>query len=606
MKPYWHYGEGGRELSILHGHVLDVLGQMPEHSVHCAAFSPPYFGLRHYAGLPPTVWGGAPDCAHSWVTTTVAGVSGGTRSPMVIIKGLVGFQMTPSTEEAVCRKCGAWRGFLGRESLHDCLAWARGEPPCGACYMCHLRMIFAALRRVMRPDGAVWLNLGDSYANTSSSGLAPKNLYGIPLHAGLAIQADGWWLRATIPWIKRAGMPESVRDRPTNTLEWVLLLAAGPDGFYDVDAVAIDQLPSSIGRAKRAFGPPKKEGWTEAYKGNPPRGIIQPPDVTRGRRRRNTDWWMEALQGEITDQRRSLAYLEGLRDHGGTLIGEEAPGDILGFHMRTAQAKQAHFAAWPEQLVRPMILASTSAVGVCPRCGTQWTRVVVREDEGLADRTFRSPYLGHGIGHSTLARIIRRDTVAWRPGCTCGCDEPHVHPDDLDLIATPLGERLAPDTTQITGRRGLGRPRGPDEGVRLITRYEQRKYAAQIKASPHREDMAREAGEGALAHYMRTDRSGARPVPPDLLEAWIDNGWLERVTPPAWKPPEPVPATVLDPFLGRGTTLLVAWQLGRSGIGIELSEPYCQMAQAWLEERACGHGPPVESPEGDTWQQLSF
>jgi len=74
-------------------------------------------------------------------------------------------------------------------------------------------------------------------------------------------------------------------------------------------------------------------------------------------------------------------------------------------------------------------------------------------------------------------------------------------------------------------------------------------------------------------------RCGARPVPPDLLEMWIARGWLEEVAPPAWNPPEPVPATVFDPFGGTGVVGLVARQLGLRAVCMDLSAPYLRLAE---------------------------
>lgn len=166
----------------------------------------------------------------------------------------------------------------------------------------------------------------------------------------------------------------------------------------------------------------------------------------------------------------------------------------------------AHFATMPEKLVKPCILAG------CPPAGKR-----------------------------------------------CDCDE---------IIDTPLGDGASNDPTIQTGRAGFNRPRRPNEGVRQITRREQRDYAEQMRVSPFREQMAMAAGE-AFAHYIRTDKSGAWTLPPDLLREWLAAGWLREAA-PCRHPIEP-PGLVLDPFVGSGTVVSVAERLGRRGVGVDLS-----------------------------------
>ena len=129
-------------------------------------------------------------------------------------------------------------------------------------YVDQLVDVFRGVRRVLRSDGTLWLNLGDSYANDSkwggssggkhvtalhgnssigrgkkTTGLKPKDLMLIPARVALALQADGWWVRSEIIWSKAAPMPESVRDRPTCAHEKVWLLTKSERYFYDADAV---------------------------------------------------------------------------------------------------------------------------------------------------------------------------------------------------------------------------------------------------------------------------------------------------------------------------------------------------------------------------------
>ena len=158
-------------------------------------------------------------------------------------------------------------------------------------------------------------------------------------------------------------------------------------------------------------------------------------------------------------------------------------------------------------------------------------------------------------------------------GRRCECDE---------LILTPTGRGLTDDPTLTTGRAGWNRVRRANEGRRPITRREQRDHAEQLRASPHQAEMASEAGIEAFAHYLRTDRSGARPIPPDLLVAWTARGWLAPTAPCAC--PEQPSDLILDPFAGSGTTGAVACGLGRPFIGIELNPDYAAMARVRIAE----------------------
>jgi DNA modification methylase len=142
-----------------------------------------------------------------------------------------------------------------------------GLEPTPGEYVARMVEVFREVRRVLRDDGTLWLNLGDSYANTGfrgsletnggftgaaqrrsdnyrpsppkeiPDGLKPKDLVGIPWRVAFALQEDGWYLRADVIWSKPNPMPESVTDRPTKAHEYVFLLTKSPRYFYDYEAI---------------------------------------------------------------------------------------------------------------------------------------------------------------------------------------------------------------------------------------------------------------------------------------------------------------------------------------------------------------------------------
>jgi hypothetical protein len=154
------------------------------------------------------------------------------------------------------------------------------------------------------------------------------------------------------------------------------------------------------------------------------------------------------------------------------------------------------------------------------------------------------------------------------PGRRCDCDQ---------IIGTPLGTGETVDPSLETGRAGYNRQRRADEGTRPITRREQRHYAEHLRLSPFKAEMATAAGE-AFAHYIRTDRSGARPVPPALLADWLGRGWLQPLPDTDCGCPTFPGDLVLDPFGGSGTTAQVAYELNRRGVMLDLNMAYLNLA----------------------------
>ena len=107
-------------------------------------------------------------------------------------------------------------------------------------YVDRLVEVFREVRRVLREDGTLWLNIGDSYAGGSGnygSGVKAKDLMGFPWQIAFALRADGWYLRSDIIWHKPNPMPESVTDRPTRAHEHIFLLTKSPRYYYDAEAI---------------------------------------------------------------------------------------------------------------------------------------------------------------------------------------------------------------------------------------------------------------------------------------------------------------------------------------------------------------------------------
>jgi DNA modification methylase len=222
-------------IRLITGDVLKSLAKLPDESVQCVVTSPPYWGLRDYGTA--TWTGGDPDCDHQ--APTRQGQTGQRASRTFTAN---------QPYRDICRKCGARRidAQLGLE-------------PTPEAFVANLVAVFAEVRRVLRPDGTCWVNLGDSFSSGGrqtqcqpslragqsgvairppvTSSLKPKDLVGIPWRVAFALQADGWYLRSDIVWHKPNPMPESVRDRPTKSHEYVFLLTKRARYYYDADAV---------------------------------------------------------------------------------------------------------------------------------------------------------------------------------------------------------------------------------------------------------------------------------------------------------------------------------------------------------------------------------
>lgn len=230
-----------------------------------------------------------------------------------------------------------------------------GLEPIPAAYVSRMVEVFQAVRRVLRDDGTLWLNLGDSYASQGGCGeqgqagqmadrqacqpggprerrsshsppfgLKSKDLIGIPWRVALALQADGWYLRSDIIWAKPNPMPESITDRPTKSHEHLFLLTKSARYHYDAEAI---KEPAS-----------NTSGWAK-------------------QRQKGENTWDYGRDGYNENRIGGMSGKE-------TFLVDENRNRRDVWTIPTQPYKGAHFATFPQKLVEPCILAGCPEGGV--------------------------------------------------------------------------------------------------------------------------------------------------------------------------------------------------------------------------------------------------
>lgn len=306
-------------MQIITGDVLEVIKELPDCCCSTCVTSPPYYGLRDYGA-----------------------------------DGQIGLEETPDQ------------------------------------YIERLVAIFREVRRVLKDDGTLWINIGDSYAGSGKGrnadgthsnktpdkeshgqksgkiskaptceGYKPKDLFGIPWLLAFALRADGWYLRADIIWQKPNAMPESVKDRPTRAHEYIFLLSKSARYFYDAEAVK----EPAVGFYNAAPSGSKGTGKPNA------------------RRRGNSRTFRGG--GAYTHDRAAENSARVDRDSHGLAPNETGKRNRRTvWTIATRPYKGAHFATFPEELVRPCILAGSRPGDTVldPFCGSGTTGAVAIQE----------------------------------------------------------------------------------------------------------------------------------------------------------------------------------------------------------------------------------
>lgn len=236
-------------------------------------------------------------------------------------------------------------------------------------YITRLVEVFREVRRVLRDDGTLWINIGDSYCGSGKgasnypesakgtkqgtnrgsvgghisaakgAGIKPKDLIGIPWMLAFALRADGWYLRQDIIWSKPNPMPESVSDRCTKSHEYIFLLSKAKKYYFDADSIKEEGCPESEKRYRSAFSTGKKEMAGAGRIGN----------------------------AKNTAGKKKYTGFRNKRD-----VWRVPNGSYRG----------AHFATFPEKLIEPCVLAGCPVGGVVldPFAGSGTTGAVAKRN----------------------------------------------------------------------------------------------------------------------------------------------------------------------------------------------------------------------------------
>lgn len=396
---------------VLVGDVLERLRALPDASVHCIVTSPPYLDARDY-GVAATSW------------------------PAVTYRPR--FDLDPVTVPAmVC--------CLGHETTL-------------VAYVAHLVAVWRELRRVLRPDGVCWLNLGAGYsAGTTTrrkptttegpavpsswkgrchearntAGLAAKQMILSPWAALEALQGDGWYVRNVVPWVKPNAKPDSATDRCTPSWEPIFLLTRGPKYFFDAHAISTPAKGASRNRARK-FG---------------------------------------ADRADPGDHHGASIPWDGLLAH---------PRDV--WTIPVGRFRGAHFATFPEELARRCVASGTSAVGCCAVCGAQWRKILTPSEAvsaGGGRRKNASVYKFQGVnGAMATGKYHARMHVGWGRVCRC----PHTRPQPAVVLDPFVGSGTTLGTAVALDRIAVGVEAQPDFVAMMPERIAQ--VRARILAAP--------------------------------------------------------------------------------------------------------------------------
>jgi site-specific DNA-methyltransferase (adenine-specific) len=334
------------------GHALQLLKQMPSDFVDCMVTSPPYWALRDYKTKGIT-WDSKEDCKHEW------GENISVKQKSTPKDWHEETKFSDDITNTFCKKCGAWKGQLGLEPSFD-------------LYVKHLCDIMDEVKRVLKPTGTCWVNLGDTYSGTGcgtgtshfsqidkcmkqnvETDLPDKSLCQVPSRFAIEMVNRGWTLRSEIIWQKPNGLPSSIKDRFTLDFEKIFFFVKNRKYYFETlyeDYVSLDKRPAGVVQNR-------EYGYQGKYKVMPPIGGKKQTEgndnpVYSG----NTPEWK---QGRI---KRCV------------------------WSINTHPFPDAHFATFPEELAEPMVQAGSPEF-ICKKCGKPREKVYTKHWDEMRTAT---------------------------------------------------------------------------------------------------------------------------------------------------------------------------------------------------------------------------
>lgn len=517
-------------VQLLTGDCRDILPTLPERSIQCCVTSPPYFNLRDYN-----------------------------------VAGQIGLESTLAE------------------------------------YISEIVSVFREVRRVLKDDGTLWCNIGDSYAGSWGSqghrstpatisrnqitnhpkrashtgtirdaGLKPKDLMLVPARLAIALQDDGWYLRSAIVWHKPNPMPESVTDRPTSAYEHIFLLSKSARYFYDADAIREPLQDSSIARLIQNVE--AQEGSHRANGGAKTNGTMKA--VVRAREKNNGESAVDTK-------------MRGYGSHCGTYLDGRNARNVwtiptAGFSDWSTVERRVDVS--PDdadddtiRTTRPDCPVHGDLAGPAPMagCDGHTGAYASHRSPGTDGCHVQAPLGGHvptdqilGVGsadessdslhpayapaatvHSNGMSRTVRDPATTQP--CMPCDETTDHTDDTsDRLESGVPHLDMRENSISSADSGDDRRQETADGIADRPSGDQ-SFAA-CTCSYHK------IVTETISHFA--------VFPPEIPRRCILAGSREG-------------DTILDPFAGAGTTLLVADRLGRNAVGVEVNPEYVAMAQ---------------------------